>query len=67
VLRVSAAVRLSIGDPVGMAGAVLPGEHAGPSPFRSWTVDIGYAHWFSTGDRLGGGVIFMVGAPLVAR
>jgi hypothetical protein len=66
-VRTAAALRISVGETVGVVGAILPAEHRSPSILRGFNIDLGYAYWFTKDDSLGGGAMLMIGAPLVAR
>ena len=67
VLSASAAVRFSVGEPVGLSGNIFPAEHRSPSPFRTFTVDVGYVHWFTRDQSLGGGIMMMFGGVLFSQ
>jgi hypothetical protein len=65
MIRALAVIRLQEGHVIGVGGGVLPVEHRRRSPFRSFTIDIGYAHWFIKGPVPSSASIVMAfGAPL---
>jgi hypothetical protein len=66
MLRTYAALRLQLGQTLGVGGGALPISHLRPSPLRSVTFDLGYSYTFTRGAHPdGGGVLFIVGAPLL--
>jgi hypothetical protein len=66
LFRLSAALRISLGEPVGATGAILPAQHRSPSPLRSWTVDLGYSRWLTHREDLGGGFMMMFGGMIAS-
>jgi hypothetical protein len=65
-LRFSAVLRWSSEAPVGLGGGVIPVEYRAPTPFTSFTVDVGYGYMLTRGPlKRGGGALVTVGAPLV--
>jgi hypothetical protein len=67
VLQVYAAVRIHSGQRAGFGGGAVPVEHRRRFRLRTYNLDIGYMHSFARGPlRNGGGVLFMLAAPLAA-
>jgi hypothetical protein len=60
-------LRIGLAAPVELGGGIIPLQSRSPSPFRSFTFDVGYEYTPITRGALprNGGVIVNLGAPLL--